>query len=109
MAAAHQRGPSVGAFAQKLLGGPLPWSKMRQAQALVRLCDRYGAERVEAACQRAIGFEVHDVPRIERLLKLARACESDGEAAGKVVQLPGRFARAPELFATRRPNDGGAP
>ncbi len=109
VAAAQERGPSIGAFAQKLLGGPLPWSKMRQAQALVRLCDRYGAERVEAACQRAIGFEVYDVPRIERLLKLARTCEADGEAAGKVVQLPGRFARAPELFATRRPTDGGAP
>jgi hypothetical protein len=51
---------------------------------------------------------VYDVPRIERLLKLARTCEADAAAAGKVVQLPGRFARAPELFATRRPSDGGA-
>jgi transposase len=107
--AAQQQGPGVGAFAQRLLGGPLPWSKMRQAQALVRLCDRYGTDRVEAACQRAIAFEVFDVPRIERLLKLARACEDDGEATGKVVRLPGRFARAPEHFTTRRPTDGGAP
>lgn len=106
--AAQQQGPAVGAFAQRLLGGPLPWSKMRQAQALVRLCDRYGAARVEAACQRAIGFEVYDVPRIERLLKLARACEADGEASGKVVRLSGRFARGPEHFTTRRPSDGGA-
>ena len=93
--AAQQQGAAVGAFAQRLLGGPLPWSKMRQAQALVRLCDRYGAARVEAACQRAIGFDVYDVPRIERLLKLARACEADGETAGKVVRLTGRFARGP--------------
>jgi len=106
--AAQQQGPAVGAFAQQLLGGPLPWSKMRQAQALVRLCDRYGAARVEAACQRAIGFEVYDVPRIERLLKLARACEADGEATGKVIRLTGRFARGPEHFTTRRPSDGGA-
>ena len=29
--AAYGRGQHVGAFAEKLLSGPLPWSKMRQA------------------------------------------------------------------------------
>jgi hypothetical protein len=39
--AARAKGQHVGAFAEKLLSGPLPWSKMRQAQALMRLCDRH--------------------------------------------------------------------
>jgi transposase len=106
---ARGKGEHVGAFAQKLLSGPLPWSKMRQAQALVRLCDRHGAEHVDAACARAIAFEVYDVPRIERMLKLARWSEAGAEAAGKVVRLPGRFARATDHFTTQRPKDGGAP
>jgi len=104
---ARQKGQHVGIFAERLLSGPLPWSKMRQAQALIRLCDRHGSERVEAACTRAIAFEVYDVPRIERLLKLARWSEASAEATGKVVRLPGRFARATDHFTTRRPKDGG--
>ncbi len=106
--AARQKGQHVGTFAEKLLAGPLPWSKMRQAQALIRLCDRHGPERVDAACARAIAFEVYEVPRIERVLKLALRSEAGAVATGKVVQLPGRFARAPEHFSTQRPKDGGA-
>jgi hypothetical protein len=105
--AAYGKGEQVGAFAEKLLSGPLPWTKMRQAQALMRLCDRHGAERVAAACARAIAFDVYEVPRIERMLKLARWSEEGAEAAGKVVRLPGRFARTADQFTTR-PKDGGA-
>jgi len=104
--AARSKGEHVGAFAEKLLSGPLPWSKMRQAQAVMRLCDRHGTERVEAACARAIAFDVYDVPRIERLLKLARWSEEGAEAAGKVVRLPSRFARDVDHFTTQRPKDG---
>ena len=34
-------GESVGAFADRLLSGPLPWAKVRQAQKLLRLGERY--------------------------------------------------------------------
>ena len=44
--------------------------RIRQAQALLRLCDRHGPERVNAVCARAIGFDVYEVPRVERLLGL---------------------------------------
>jgi len=105
---ARKKGQHIGAFAEKLLSGPLPWTKMRQAQSLVRLCDRYGVERVEAVCSRAIAFEVYDVPRVERMLKIARWAEAGAEGSGKVVSLPGRFARAADHFTTQRPKDGGA-
>lgn len=44
---------------------------MRQAYALVRLCDTYGDGRVEALCQSALAFEVVDVTRLGRMLKAA--------------------------------------
>ena len=110
VAAAHARGQHVGRFAQKLLEGPLPWTRMRQAQALLRLCDRHGNERVDAVCARAIAFDVYEVPRLERLMKLAHVSEDEGAARGTLVRLPGRFARDTDVFATRRTTtDGGAP
>jgi hypothetical protein len=96
------QGKSIGEFAEKLLGGPLPWTRMRQAYALLRLCDRYGSARVEAVCARALSFDVIDVKRVERMLKTAKTMEESKELAGRLLQLPkGRFARDPAAFATR--------
>lgn len=98
---ASQQGSAVGAFCERLLGGPLPWVKIRQAQALLRLCDKYGQDRVNALCARALCFEVLEVPRLERMLKEARQVEDEGERRGQVIPLPARFARAADSFATR--------
>lgn len=74
---------------------------MRQAYALVALCDKYGDGRVEAICQSALAFDVVSVKRISNMLKSA-ARPSRPETAGKVVQLPlPRFVRATEEFETR--------
>jgi hypothetical protein len=76
---------------------------MRAAYGLLRLCDRYGAPRVDALCARAIAFDVLDVGRIERMLKTAAKVETQAAARGQVVALPlGRFARDVASFATRR-------
>lgn len=98
-------------LAERLLDGPLPWTKMRQAYGLLRMCDRYGAERVDSACARALAFDVLDVGRIERMLKRARQLEEATASAGKLLPLPSRFARDTAAFATRSPQtkiDGGA-
>lgn len=74
---------------------------MRQAYALVSLCDKYGDGRVEAICQSALAFDVISVKRVANMLKSA-ARPSRPEADGKVVQLPlPRFVRANEEFETR--------
>jgi len=39
-ARARRMGEHVGRYAEQLLGGPLPWTKMRQAYGLLRLCER---------------------------------------------------------------------
>lgn len=108
---ARLQGDHIGEFARRLLEGPLPWTRMRQAYGLLRLCDRYGEERTDTVCARALAFDVIDVRRIERMLKTARSLEEASESAGKLIALPGRFARDAAAFATRAvaSTEGGAP
>jgi hypothetical protein len=106
VARAKEKGAHIGTFAERLLGGPLPWTRMRQAYALLRLCDKYGEGRVEAICQTALAFDVVDVTRVKRMLKAATkptASVADAKTGtGKLVQLPlPRFARPDEHFETR--------
>ena len=57
-------GPAVGAYAAAVLDHPLPWTKMREAYALLGLVKRWGPDRVEAACgcsACAGGFRIHAV------------------------------------------------
>jgi transposase len=98
---ARQYGAQTGAFAERLLAGPVPWLKLRQAYGLLRLCDRYGQDRVNALCARALAFDVIDVPRLEGMLKDARRTEDAGVAVGRVIPLPARFARDASAFTTR--------
>ena len=102
LARAKARGAHIGVFAEKLLGGPLPWTRMRQAYALVRLCDTYGDGRVEAVCQSSLAFDVVDVTRIARMLKAAVTPGKPEARDGKVVPIVApRFARTPQHFETR--------
>lgn len=102
-AKAESKGTHIGMYAERLLGGPLPWNKMRQAYALLALCDKFGEGRVEAVCQSALAFDVVDVSRIAKMLKVAAKPPSPA-AEGKVVQLPlPRFVRPTEHFETRSP------
>lgn len=101
LAKAKDRGVHIGIYAERLLGGPLPWNKMRQAYALISLCDKYGDGRVEAICQSALAFDVVSVVRVAKMLKSA-AKPTRPETDGKVVQLPlPRFVRPTEHFETR--------
>ena len=105
LARAKERGEHVGLFAQRLLGGPLPWTTMRQGYELLRLCDRHGNARLDALCKQALEFDVIDVPRIGRMIKLAIAGEQRASQDGKLRTLPSttpRFARPTERFATRK-------
>jgi len=111
LAKAKENGHHIGEYAERVLGGPLPWARMRQAYALLGLCDKYGAGRVEALCQSALAFDVIDVSRLQKMLKSA-ARPAPKDAAGgeaKVVALPlpaPRFARPEEQFRTRQGSSG---
>lgn len=98
---ASQLGSSVGTFAAQLLAGEFPWSRLRQAQKLLTLAERYGATRLEAACARALRFDLIDVHRLERILQqaLEQYDDSDTPIQGSLVQTPLKFLRPADHFA----------
>ena len=70
---AAEHGPSVGLFADRLLAGDLPWTRMRRVYALLGLAKRYGSVRLEDACARALAADMLDVHRLRRLLEIVPA------------------------------------
>lgn len=100
---AERVGPAIGQFTTVLLSGTFPWARLRQAQKLLRLAERYGAARVNAACARALAFELIDVRRVEGIVRSALERAPGPAERGEVRPLPARFARAPESFTHHHP------
>ena len=98
---AYGKSEPVGIYVERLLEGPLPWTRMRQAYALLRLCDKYGIERVDEVCRRSLDFDVLDIPRIARMLRTAQRLEDAGNNARKLIRLPrSKFERPQDSFRT---------
>lgn len=91
-------GEAVGAFADKLLSGPTPWSKLRQGFKLLRLGEKYTASRLNAACEKALSVDLVDVRRLERILSEALEQEA-APAMAAAAPLPSRFARPGRAFS----------
>ncbi len=102
---AERLGPAIGQFTTVLLSGTFPWARLRQAQKLLRLADRYGAARVNAACARALAFELLDVRRVEGIVRTALERAPGPAERGAVRPLPARFARPPESFTHHHPHE----
>jgi transposase len=97
----HRQGAHIGRFLAKLLAGDFPWAKLRQGQKLLRLTNKYGRARLQAACRRALYFELYNVKRVEQIVKneLERdATTSPEKPRGQLVLLPARFQRPAESF-----------
>jgi transposase len=106
---AREIGPGAGDFADKLLAGEFPWSRLRQVQKLLRLAERYGRERTEAACLRALSVDLIDVTRVGHILEQALENES---TTGREAHLPPlqqklRFLRPAEHFSHHSASRGG--
>jgi transposase len=95
---AKEVGTNCGAFMEQLLSGDFPWSKLRQAQKLIRLSEKYGTARVEQACVRALSFSLIDVFRLERIIKQAFGNEAKKGGEKRGVMVPARFGRPAEYF-----------
>ena len=98
---AAELGPSVEAFATKLFEGPLPWAKMRQGQKLLSLGEKYTATRLDAACARALAFDLVDVRRLHRILFRALDAEERPVEDQSAAPLGSRFARPASAFDHR--------
>lgn len=100
-AKAARHGDAVGAYAAALLDSPLPWTKMRTVYRLLGLVDKWGPDRVNDACRRALDAEAVNVGLIARMLERATERATDPPpATGTAVT--GRFARDPDEFAVNR-------
>jgi transposase len=96
LAASH--GESIGAYAAAVLDTPLPWTKMRQVYALLGLVKKWGPDKVDAACRRALDAEAINVALIGRMLE--RATENTDEKSPPAPPATTRFARDPGEFTT---------
>jgi transposase len=94
-------GPNVETFAQKLFEGPLPWAKLRAGQKLLSLGERYSGARLDAACGRALTYEIVDVRRVQRILLQAIDREMQ-PAEEPTTPLGSRFARPGSAFDHRQ-------
>ncbi len=94
---ARAEGDAIGAYADALLDTPLPWTKMRQVYRLLGLVKKWGASRVEAACEKALEAEAVNVNLISRMIE--RAAESaESGLPPEPIAIQGRFARDASEF-----------
>lgn len=94
---AARHGESVGHFAKALLDSPLPWTRMRQVYALLGLCRRYGAVRVDETCATALAAHMTDVSRLKRML--ARAAPLPAKVGSPQVIPLARYLRPTSQYA----------
>jgi transposase len=102
---AADHGPSVGTYAEAILDIALPWTKMRQVYRLVGLANKWGSDRLDQACRRALEAEAIDVNLIARMLERAREDkELDEEPLddNKGVIVQGRFERDASEFTVNK-------
>lgn len=96
---AQTRGENVGRFAKALLDVPLPWTRMRRVYKLFALSKRYGNERLDAACAKALAAELVDVSRLARMLEQAASLDVPCPCVTPSRAAPSRFLRDKDHFA----------
>lgn len=94
-------GEHIGRFLTELLAGDFPWSKLRQAYKCLRLVERYDAERVNRACERAVAYGLVNVFRLEKMLQLNVEQQALDLPAPEGEPPPGRFARPGSAFSVQ--------
>jgi len=103
----RRQGAHIGRFMQRLLAGDCPWSKLRQAQKLLRLVNKYGRDRLNAACRRALAFDLINVKRVEGIVESC-ADKAQGNATpppqGELFEITPRFLRPATSFSHQEPS-----
>jgi transposase len=95
-----EQGPAIGEFLTKLLAGDFPWARLRQAYKCLRLADKYGADRVNAVCQRAVAYDLLNVRRLESMLTRGLDQQAvEPLSTASPAPPPGRFALPGSAFS----------
>jgi hypothetical protein len=101
----RRQGKHVGRFMERLLSGSFPWAHLRQAQRLLRLSNKYGRERLDAACRRALHFDLIHVGRVEKIVEAGLEQKAQTRSPGQLVLLPtARFLHPAGSFDHRLGN-----
>jgi hypothetical protein len=82
----------------EILLGDRPLYRLRSVQAILRLEETVGAERLEAACARALYFGDHSYRRIKAILNAALDREPLPDKAPAVPARKHIFARSGDEF-----------
>jgi transposase len=99
---AERHGEAIGLFAKALLDGPLPWTRMRRVYALLGLVKRYGAARVDHACQLALINDMLNVTRLRRMLETPRPTPVEEPRPQAAVIPIARFLRPSSTYALKQ-------
>lgn len=94
---AAQHGEAVGNYADAILEGPLPWTRMRRVYALLGLCRRFGSARVQEACSNALDIGLVNVKRLGLALKKGPTAPAPVRTS-PVIPLA-RYLRPPSQYA----------
>jgi hypothetical protein len=78
--------------------GDRPLYRLRSVQAILRLEESVGAERLEAACARALHFGDPSYRRVKTILNAALDREPLPDQAPEVSEQKHRFARSGDEF-----------
>lgn len=98
--AGKKKHEAIGDYIQFLLSGNYPWHRIRSAQRVLRIADKYGNKRTADACRKALEHNVSDVRRIERMLKNDAEKNTSAEPETQVMTLfeTPRFTRDGDYF-----------
>ena len=98
--AGKKKHEAIGDYIQFLLSGDYPWHRIRSAQKVLRIADKYGNKRTADACAKAMEYGVTDVRRIERMLKNDAEKSTSAEPETQVLTLfeTTRFTRDGDYF-----------
>lgn len=94
---ASQQGAHLGEVARRLLGRGMWFNQVRKVLHLFKLCDKYGKQAVDAACEKLLAVDDDDPVRVERVVKLGL------EARGQLAAVEAPAVTAPSTYA--RAND----
>ncbi len=97
-AEATKHGEAIGKYAERLLEGPLPWTRMRRVRAVIALARKYGAERVGELCEVALAMDMLDVTRLRRMLEQAVKPPEPAKPRAPVIPIA-RYLRSPSQYA----------
>jgi len=97
---AEETGPKTASLVAAVMASrPHPEQGYRSCLGIMRLGKRYGDERLEAACTRALAFQALSYRSVESILRTGLDREALPDAPGPIAARQHEFVRGPAYFS----------